>query len=397
MKQLISMVTNFRFSTATTPPGGSPEKSARAPKSKPEGWISFDEYEDIKELEHGSEAMTCLTKSTATGQVYVVKRYKKYPVHKSNPAVQQRSKDPLPNEATVLLTALRPHPNILRAFGYDYVGHRRCDLYTEFCTGGDLFSKIRETHRHKCVAPEPLALHVFVSMAEALGYLHHGLRWNSEKQRYWQEPGSISFIHGDVKPHNVFLRWSDEAERLGLPDVVLGDFGMSQPAEFTIGTSGTPCYMAPEIIAIWSLDDESSEYHEKATSRQMTTATDIYSLGGTIYELGTNTLHKVRADPHAVRLSSYKAEALTVAVQWCLQHDPEDRSRAMEEELFVAVEKCRKELGRHVARKQLVERKAATKQADRKQEVKNLLELKQVEVQQLEMELLAIQLAESQL
>jgi hypothetical protein len=87
-------------------------RKAGPPKPAPNPWIQRDTYVDVKELEHGCEAKTSLTRSTKTGRLYVVKRFSKYPVLDSNPHLKEVAQ-PLPNEARILLEALRPHPNIL--------------------------------------------------------------------------------------------------------------------------------------------------------------------------------------------------------------------------------------------------------------------------------------------
>ena len=389
LKQLIIKAINFgagdnnRAATPKTPK--TPKVPARTERqAKPKSWIKQDDYEDIKELVHGSEAMTSLTKSTTTGRVYVVKRYSSYDFAANNPVIQQ-CKKPLPNEATIVLKVLRPHPNILRAFGCDRMGPGRCNLYTEFCAGGDLMDKIVEFRNHKRTAPEPLCLHVFISLAQALAYLHHGLHWDPQAKRYWQEPGFAGYIHGDIKPANTFLRWSSEAERIGLPDVVLGDFGMTAPKNHFHLVAGTDGYCAPEIRDIWDLQPDGFRAFVSYAGEtgHMTTATDVYSLGQTIHRLGTNRLHVTGADPDTepvestdegmvgVRLGReplwYKSDALTNAVQWCLSVSADDRPEVTEEELLVDVAILRRELKKLLARKQPTSQQSTGKQLATKQ------------------------------
>lgn len=158
----------------------------------------------------GADAVTSLTKSTKTGRVYVVKRFADYPEFGKSGPLQLGGVQPLPNEAKLLLVSLRPHPNILRAFGCDLIecdkGWYKANLYSEYCAGGDLYDHILAVANSKRSAPESLALHIFISLAQALAYLHHGLHWDPKVNRYWQEPGFITYVHGDIKPSNVFLR-----------------------------------------------------------------------------------------------------------------------------------------------------------------------------------------------
>ena len=339
------------------------------PRPAPNPWIPRDDYTDIKELEHGTEARTSLTKSTKTGKVYVVKRYTKYPVFVANPSLRLGEQQ-LPNEAQVLLAALRPHPNILRAFGCDLFGAKKASLYSEYCSGGDLTDYVIAIGTSKRSAPESLALHVFISLAQALCYLHHGLRWDSEDKRYWQEPSHVSYVHGDVKCENVFLRWTSEAERLGLPDIVLGDLGATQPENTFNGIPGTRGYQAPECARIWALEkSDPNAFHVKrrAAGRLMTTATDVFSLGQVIHLVGTSKLHAVGGDPMTepviqtrvgvvgVKLGKeprYETQALIKAVKGCLQSDRASRPVAKEGSLLDDVALCREALKKMLAKKE---------------------------------------------
>lgn len=316
-------------------------------------WKAGDSYQDIKELTHGTEAKTSLTKSKTTGRVYVVKRFTDYGIPEerstnSSSSSQESRGQPLPNEAKILLQTLRPHPNILGAFGCDLLGRRRGNLYTEFCNAGDLIDQV--TYYGAVIkrnAPEEFVLHVIVSLTNALLYLHNGLRWDDERKCFWKDPSHTSVVHGDIKPDNVFLRWSTKPEREGLPDVVLGDFGQAQPASHFVGLAGTTGYQAPEAAAIWQLKANNREaYHEAIKNTGLVTpASDVFSLGQTIFILCTKRMHIVGADPRTspvqenqrgfigVKLDGpggYQTEGLTELVQWCLQPDPEMRPETEE-------------------------------------------------------------------
>jgi serine/threonine protein kinase len=330
--------------------------SRKSPPSPPQPvWRPCDTYEDIKTLQHGSEAKSYVTKSTTTGRVYVVKRFTKYAVH-NDEAAPQPGEQPLPNEAFVLLKALKPHPNILQAFGCDLFGVRIADLYTAYCNGGDLTEQMLHFVKIKVTPPERFILHVFISLIHALAFIHHGLRWDSKRLAYSKDPAfeTASYVHGDFKAENCFTFWSEDAVKRGLPDVVLGDWGFAQPAHSFRGIAGTPSYQAPEIAAVYRLrqTDGNAFNAVMRTTGYMTPAADVWSLGQTIHKLCTGREHVVGANPMTfparvtqrgmigVKLGGtrgYETKALQEAVQLCLIKDPTMRPKTDEGGLLRAV------------------------------------------------------------
>lgn len=327
----------------------------KSPPNPPQPtWRPRDTYQDIKTLQHGSEAKSYVTKSTTTGRVYVVKRFSRYAVH-NNEAAPQPGEQPLPNEAFVLLKALRPHPNILQAFGCDLLGQRRANLYTAYCSGGDLTEQMHHFLKIKVVPPEMFILHTFISLIHALSYIHHGLRWDSKTKSYSKDPSfKTSFVHGDFKLENVFTNWSVDAVRRGMPDIILGDWGFAQPERCFTGIAGTPGYQAPEIATVYKLQqtDRAAFNAVLATTGYMTPATDVFSLGQAIHKLCTGREHVVGADPMTfpvlvtergmigVKIGGrrgYDTQALQEVVQWCLLKDPLMRPKTDEGGLLRAV------------------------------------------------------------
>jgi serine/threonine protein kinase len=327
----------------------------KSPPNPPQpAWCPRDSYQDIKTLQHGSEAKSYVTKSATTGRVYVVKRFSKYSVHNEE-AAPQPGEQPLPNEAFVLLKALKPHPNILQAFGCDLFGKRAANLYTAYCSGGDLTEQMLHFMKIKVTPPETFVLHTFISLAHALSYIHHGLRWDSKTKSYSKDPAfDTPFVHRDLKLENVFLSWSDDAVKRGLPDVVLGDWGFAKPGKCFLGIAGTPGYQAPEVAAVYKLQqtDRSAFKAALKTSGYMTPAADVWSLGQSIHKLCTGREHIVGADPMTlpVRMTErgtigvklggrrgYETQALQEAVQWCLLKDPLMRPKTDDGGLLRAV------------------------------------------------------------
>lgn len=140
------------------------------------------------------------------------------------------------------------HPNIVQVFDIGEVDG--IPYYTmEFVEGGTLAQRIRSA---------PLPIRDITLMMLTLS-------------RTAQVAHERGVIHRDLKPANILLT----------PDGVakISDFGLASQQdsreELTIsGTRmGTPCYMAPEQI--------------QSSIGKITTATDIYALGGILYEMLT--------------------------------------------------------------------------------------------------------------
>lgn len=166
----------------------------------------------------------------------------------SDPAVTER----FLREARAVAT-LR-HPNIVQIydFGRYEGGHY---MVMEYVDGTDLRSEIdRRFKAGEEFTPEEV-VDIAAQIAAALDYAH-----------------SEGVIHRDVKPGNVLLNTKG--------DVILGDFGLAmlrnRVSQATLGhTFGTPEYIAPE---------------QALDSRAATPQSDIYALGGILYEMVTGKL-----------------------------------------------------------------------------------------------------------
>lgn len=109
--------------------------------------------------------------------------------------------------------------------------------------------------------PEEHIWHVFIQMAEALAYLHHGYT----ASLFFPPPHWQPIIHRDIKPGNIFLRPSSNPSDSPFPDIILGDFGLASLESITYDCSGTPAYLPPE------------QYNSAAG--------DVWGLGSVIHEL----------------------------------------------------------------------------------------------------------------
>lgn len=151
------------------------------------------------------------------------------------------------------VAALR-HEHIIHVydFGAFEGGHY---MVMEYIDGNDLRQEIdRRKREGKPLTPEEM-LDILEQIASALDYAH-----------------AQGVIHRDIKPGNILLNAKGQA--------FLGDFGLAmlrdRVSQATLGnTFGTPEYIAPE---------------QAVDSRATVPQSDIYALGGIVYEMVTGRL-----------------------------------------------------------------------------------------------------------
>ncbi|PHH51962.1 MAP kinase kinase kinase wis4 [Ceratocystis fimbriata CBS 114723] len=193
------------------------------------------------------------------GQLMAVKE-----IRLQDPKSVLKIKDLIIHEVN-LLKAL-DHPNVVACYGVE-VRRDRVFIFMEFCSGGSLAGLLE----HGPIDDEMTLQELTLAMLEGLRYLH-----------------SRDIVHRDIKPANILL------DHAGVVKFV--DFGAakvivrhnhtttmeinpsnssSNPAVSTIrpGTTGTPMYMAPEVVRGEQIDNPK--------------ASDIWSLGCVILELVT--------------------------------------------------------------------------------------------------------------
>ena len=136
------------------------------------------------------------------------------------------------------------HPNVCRVYDVgDMEGHTFFTM--EYVDGEDLASLLRRIGR----LPEDKALDIARQLCAGLAAAH-----------------TKGVLHRDLKPANIMLD--------GRGQVVVTDFGLAGVADQIQGAdvrSGTPAYMAPEQLA----------------GKEVSTRSDIYSLGLVLYEVFT--------------------------------------------------------------------------------------------------------------
>lgn len=151
------------------------------------------------------------------------------------------------------------HPNIVPLYATGTVGSLMY-LAFEYCTGDSLSAWLK---RQTTPPDFRLIAKLVIDLAEALEHAHRR-----------------GVIHRDMKPSNIMLQKASDTEEIDSQQprsVMITDFGLASlgfdSLELTKdGTVlGTPNYMSPE----------------QANSQELTTATDIYSLGVIMFELLT--------------------------------------------------------------------------------------------------------------
>ena len=91
--------------------------------------------------------------------------------------IKHKDRSRLPGEARALtyrqlVNGVR-HPNIIQMFQCEFDPRGFALMCFEYCSGGDLWEQV---HGRKGRTVTPLfALHIVISIAEALAFLHHGL------------------------------------------------------------------------------------------------------------------------------------------------------------------------------------------------------------------------------
>lgn len=204
------------------------------------------------------------------------------------------------------ISAQMVHPNIIRTLEYGLSTKNEPYLVMEFIDGPGLNVLIHARDEERLGGRRMNLIH---QMADALHYVHQQ-----------------GFIHRDICPRN-FICTAD------MKTIKLIDFGLTVPATeaFTRpgNRTGTPLYMAPEIV------------RRRATDQRL----DIFAFGVSIYQLLTFELPWPVGDASALAAMShdttnakdildYRPDLhpnLAAAVMQCIQSDPQKRIQSMEQ------------------------------------------------------------------
>ncbi|XP_038699219.1 CBL-interacting serine/threonine-protein kinase 21-like isoform X1 [Tripterygium wilfordii] len=183
----------------------------------------------------GTFAKVKLAVDTTNGSKVAVKIIDKQMVVESNLKYQVKRE--------IRNMKLLHHPNIVRI--YEVIGTKtKIYLVMEYVPGGQLSDKLSYIKK----LGESEARKIFHQLIDAVDYCH-----------------SRGVYHRDLKPENVLL------DSKG--NIKVSDFGLStlrKPGDILTTTCGSPCYVAPELLANKGYDGA---------------AADVWSCGVILYEL----------------------------------------------------------------------------------------------------------------
>ncbi|KXT10759.1 hypothetical protein AC579_2321 [Pseudocercospora musae] len=298
----------------------------RAVEERDIGFDPAEGFHAVQEFSNGSEGQIFLVEGGTSKKQFILKR-----VRSNVWNLHCRA-----NEPRMLGDYTRPHPRIInmRFDMPDPLDSSHWLIYMEYCSGGSLFDQYNKwiMHRRQHM-PEVFLLHCIIQIAEALAYLHFGLRYIGRGQ-YTQDANHAPMIHGDIKDENILLRWPENATG-GMPDLVLADFGTAKllhDREARVN-AGTPSFNAPEDMAIIGGYKPSFEniaiFLQAVNSRSV--AADMYSFGLVAYMFAEKAKKPIQigTDPITLGISrEYKTPGLVELIRSMLAVEPEQRAEA---------------------------------------------------------------------
>lgn len=210
-------------------------------------------------------------------------------------------------EREVQETARLTHPNTITIFDYGRTPSGVFYYVMELLDGATVEAVV------ELAGPMPAerVVHVLTGLCGSLAEAH-----------------GVGLIHRDVKPANIFL-----CSQGGRPDVpklldfgLVKELGQAPATDLTdaLTVTGTPLYMAPEMITSPNTIDERADiYALGAVGYFLLTGTHVFS-GTTAVEVCSHHLH-TKPEAPSKRLGSAVHEELAAILIRCLAKQPEDR------------------------------------------------------------------------
>jgi serine/threonine protein kinase len=282
--------------------------SVRSRKA-PAGHEPLKDYDRVKKLGESAEGKVYLSKSKKTSELLAIKVLKKR--HHDDAAH-------LPIDCRLHLD-LPMHRNIVFLSQIDVVdGHIWQGL--SFENAGDLTAYFDRRKKYSLseVGHRTFVVHLLVQLGEALAFLHHGLR--RETKGVWEVDVAWSdatrgkgIILGDLKPSNILLSFRQANEYGILPCIRVADFGHARLSSSPLHIAGTPLYFCPEVRTA----------DRGGRGPPMSRASDIYTLGLTLYRMITDAHY--RTGRYLLLPPEYEDLHFTRLLAACLQVKPSHR------------------------------------------------------------------------
>jgi serine/threonine protein kinase len=288
-----------------------PVLSIRAPQAPKTSNEPLRDYERIRKLGESTEGKVYLMKSKKTAELLAVKMLKK----------KEKVHDVahLPADCTLHLN-LPMHPHIIWMSQVDIVDGEIWQGL-EPCNGSDLLSFLERIENFSLTARgrTVFVVHLLIQLGEALAFLHHGLRRVS-KGNWETDPGWSAATHAiiwaDLKPENILLHFCPANEYGLLPEIRLSDSGHATLATSPWLMAGSPLYFCPEVQAV----------DRGQSAPAMSTESDIYTMGLTLYLMITGKHRRPGANPEFMKLpKEYHELGFTRLLTQCLQVNPRHR------------------------------------------------------------------------
>ena len=211
------------------------ERGAHVTTHKHRPTNTKEAYEQVRNLGEGGQGKVCVVRRKSDGKLLVRKEQQVYSTFGD-----------MPVEMHILEKVLGHHPRIVEFYSGNFLkANMNLVMYFEYCQGGDLHDFIPRPGDKGC--SETFLWHCFIQLAEALAFLHFGIRsWAKDPDL--PPRGWARVVHRDIKPANVFIRRKMTTSH-PIPEIVLGDFGLATLMFETYG-SGTTEWCGPEIPVV---------------------------------------------------------------------------------------------------------------------------------------------------